>query len=239
MRSRVVRIDRTIRETLPKLPQLGWGSADAYAVVATATDYLPEAVGGYLRLPRDWANSRPIEGGKTALMLLVDQLELLASTMTKMLDAANRADAEALIAHGTVPRGEVRARRRRAAPSTPAAACPTPPPPPDRPSTWSDGCLTHSSSLAAALAALGEAAAAAGVDPDVARAEGEALAATVAEAAVGAHLDWSAQTGGDRSAEEFFDAASARAALPVGPDAVALGRSPWPGTPRRWPTPPR
>jgi hypothetical protein len=100
VRSRVERIDRTIRQTLPKLPQLGWGSADAYAVVATATDYLPEAVGGYLRLPRDWANSRPIEGGKTALMILVDQLELLASTMTKMLDAANRADAEALIAHG-------------------------------------------------------------------------------------------------------------------------------------------
>jgi hypothetical protein len=100
VRSRVMRIDRTIRETLPKLPQLGWGSSDAYAVVATATDYLPEAVGGYLRLPRDWANSRPIEGGKTALMLLIDQLELLASTMTKMFDAANRADAEALIAHG-------------------------------------------------------------------------------------------------------------------------------------------
>ena len=100
VRSRVARIDRTIRETLPKLPQLGWGSSDAYAVVATATDYLPEAVGGYLRLPRDWANSRPIEGGKTALMVLIDQLELLASTMSKMLDAANRADAEALIAHG-------------------------------------------------------------------------------------------------------------------------------------------
>ena len=32
VRSRVVRIDRTIRETLPKLPQLGWGSSDAYAV---------------------------------------------------------------------------------------------------------------------------------------------------------------------------------------------------------------
>ena len=74
VRSRVARIDRTIRETLPKLPQLGWGSSDAYAVVATATDYLPEAVGGYLRLPRDWANSRPIEGGKTALMILIDQL---------------------------------------------------------------------------------------------------------------------------------------------------------------------
>lgn len=100
VRSRVARVDRTIRDTLPKLSQLGWGSADAYAVVATATDYLPEAVGGYLRLPRDWADSRPIDGGKTALMILIDQLELLASTMDKMLDAANNADAQALIAHG-------------------------------------------------------------------------------------------------------------------------------------------
>ena len=87
-----------------------------------------------------------------------------------------------------------------------------------------------SSSLAAALAALGEAAATAGIDADVARAEGEALAATVAEAAVGAHLDWSAQTGGDRSAEEFFDAASRGRRYRSGPtpslSVLAVGRHP-------------
>ena len=60
----------------------------------------PEAVGGYLRLPREWADTRPIDGYKTSLMVLVDQLELLGSTMDKILDAANRADAQALIAHG-------------------------------------------------------------------------------------------------------------------------------------------
>ena len=84
--------------------------------------------------------------------------------------------------------------------------------------------------LAAALAALGEAAAAAGVDPDVARAEGEALAATVAEAAVGAHLDWSAQTGGNRTTEEFFDAASRGRRYRSGPtpslSALAVARHP-------------
>jgi hypothetical protein len=122
VRSRVVRVDRAIRETLPKLPQLGWGSADAYAVVATATDYLPEAVGGYLRLPRDWANSRPIEGGRTALMVLVDQLELLASTMDKMLDAANRADAQALIAHGRF----LQEKFGQASPETPTEPAPPP-----------------------------------------------------------------------------------------------------------------
>lgn len=98
--SRVQRIDGLIRGILPRLAQLGVGSIDSYAVVATATDYLPEAVGGYLRLPREWADSRPIDGGRTALMVLIDQLELLAATMTKMLDAATRADAQALIAHG-------------------------------------------------------------------------------------------------------------------------------------------
>lgn len=98
--SRVDRISRTIRDTLPRLRNLGLGSLDAYSVVATATDYLPEAVGGYLRLPRDWADTRPIDGYKTSLMVLVDQLELLAATMMKILDAANRADAQALIAHG-------------------------------------------------------------------------------------------------------------------------------------------
>lgn len=100
VRSRVSRVDRLIRSTLPRLSTLGVGSEDAYAVVATATDYLPESVSAYLRLPRDWADSRPIDGGRTALMVLVDQLELLGATMEAMLDAATRADANALIAHG-------------------------------------------------------------------------------------------------------------------------------------------
>src|ERR671912_2159834 len=89
---------------------------------------------------------------------------------------------------------------------------------------------TSPSTLAAALAALDAAAAAAGVDPGVARAEGEALAATVSEAATGAYLDWSAQTGGDRSAEDFFDAASRGRRYRSGPTpsvaALALARHP-------------
>ena len=98
--TRVVRIARDIHETLPRIRNLGLGSMEAYSVVATATSYLPEAVGGYLRLPREWADTRPIDGYKTSLMVLVDQLELLGSTMDKVLDAANRADAQALLLHG-------------------------------------------------------------------------------------------------------------------------------------------
>jgi hypothetical protein len=98
--SRVARVTATVRETIPRLDQLGAGSYQAHSVVATATSYLPEAVGGYLRLPRKFADSRPIEGGKTALMLLCDQLDLLGYKMDQVFDAVCRADAAALVAHG-------------------------------------------------------------------------------------------------------------------------------------------
>ncbi|WP_028708661.1 hypothetical protein [Propionicicella superfundia] len=100
VRSRVERITRTVRDALPRMSNLGVGSLDSYSLIATATDYLPEAVGAYLRLPRDWADSRPVENGKTSLLVLVDQLDLLGLTVDKMLDAATRTDADALIAHG-------------------------------------------------------------------------------------------------------------------------------------------
>jgi hypothetical protein len=98
--SRVKRVDRVVRDTIPRLNNLGSGSPQAYTVMATATDYLPEAIGGYLRLPRQWADSRPVDGGKTSLMVLIDSLDLLAATMDDVADAVNRADAAALVAHG-------------------------------------------------------------------------------------------------------------------------------------------
>jgi hypothetical protein len=100
VQSRVRKVAQTVRDTMPRLRNLGLGSPDAYSVMATATDYLPEAVGAYLRLPRQWADSRPIENGKTSLMLLIDQLDLLSATMDKIFDAVVRVDADALIVHG-------------------------------------------------------------------------------------------------------------------------------------------
>ncbi|HQY98970.1 MAG TPA: hypothetical protein PKV13_00140 [Propionicimonas sp.] len=100
VRARAHRVTQTVRKTLPRLELLGLGSYDSYSVVATATDYLPEAISAYLRLPRDWADSRPVEGGKTSLLLLIDQLDLLGATMESIYDAANATDAAALIRHG-------------------------------------------------------------------------------------------------------------------------------------------
>ncbi len=69
-------------------------------MLRTATSYLPEAVGAYLRLPRNYADHRPVSGGKTSLAVLCDQLDLLAAKMNDVSDAVNRADADALVAHG-------------------------------------------------------------------------------------------------------------------------------------------
>ena len=98
--SRLLRVTRIVRNTVPRLADLGIGSAQGYSVMATATDYLPVAIGNYLRLPRDWADTRPIAGGKSSVMLLVDQLDLLGATMDKVYDAVLRSDAEAIIVHG-------------------------------------------------------------------------------------------------------------------------------------------
>lgn len=61
--------------------------------------------------------------------------------------------------------------------------------------------------LANAVAALERVAVDAGVDSAAARAEAEALAATIAEPARGAFVDWSNELGGGRTAEDFFAAA--------------------------------
>lgn len=98
--SRVKRVTTTVRAILPRLANLGLETRDSYNVVATATEYLPESLAAYLALPRDWADTRPVAGGKSSLLLLIDQLDLLATTMNKMYDAANRLDAAALVAHG-------------------------------------------------------------------------------------------------------------------------------------------
>ncbi len=98
--ARVLRITTVVKAILPRLANLGLDSQDAYTVVATATDYLPESVANYLALPRDWADTRPVANGKSSLLLLVDQLDLLGLTISRMYDATNRMDAAALVAQG-------------------------------------------------------------------------------------------------------------------------------------------
>ncbi len=160
--------------------------------MATATDYLPEAIGGYLRLPRQWADSRPVDRGKTSLMMLIDQLDLLGATMDKVFDAVNRADAAALIAHGRFLEEKFGHCLHRWLRSVSRPTCPAPPAPSSRtrrttagragPAAATGGTM---STLADALDALLAVAERAGVPAETARSEALALAAAVAESAPG------------------------------------------------------
>jgi hypothetical protein len=98
--ARVARVASRVADCIPRLSQLGPMNAQAHAVLRTATSYLPEAVAAYLRLPRAFADNRPVQNGKTSLVVLCDQLDLLAAKMDEVFDAVCRADADALIAHG-------------------------------------------------------------------------------------------------------------------------------------------
>ena len=140
--SRLLRVTRIVRQTLPRLANLGLGSSQGFRVMATVTDYLPVAIGNYLRLPRDWADTRPIAAGKSSVMLLVDQLDLLGTTMDKVYDAVNRADAEAIIIHGAFLEekfGHASAGGVLGLGPDPVQAAPPPPPPASQTSPTSLG----------------------------------------------------------------------------------------------------
>jgi adenylate kinase family enzyme len=85
--------------------------------------------------------------------------------------------------------------------------------------------MTDALTLAAALDALAAVARTAGVDADLARREGEALAATIAEPSRGAFVDWSEQTGRPDSSEAFMDAASSGRRFRSGPTPTMSGLS--------------
>ncbi|MDR1512248.1 MAG: hypothetical protein LBS56_02010 [Propionibacteriaceae bacterium] len=121
VKARVRRVAQRLADIVPRMDTAGLASVDQYSLIATATSYLPEALGNYARLPRDWANSRPIEGRKTALLILVDQLDLLGLTVDQMYDAVLQRDADALIAHGRFLQEKFAPGRTDAPPAAPPA----------------------------------------------------------------------------------------------------------------------
>lgn len=97
--AQVRRVTMTVVEMIPRLSELG--PHEVRTVVTTATSYLPEAVDTYLRLPHHFAETHEVAPGKTAMTLLVDQLDLLATTLEQILHALLHRDADALITYGT------------------------------------------------------------------------------------------------------------------------------------------
>lgn len=98
--TRVENICAAIELVLPRANELGSGSEEMHVLVRTATDYLPNAIEPYLRLPRMYAEKKTLADGRTAAQVLCGQLDVMAARMEQIIDAAARADTDKLVANG-------------------------------------------------------------------------------------------------------------------------------------------
>jgi hypothetical protein len=100
LQAKVVEIQATILDLLPKLPASTIDRQDLFALERTVSDYLPQTLDNYLTLPRAYAHSHVVSDGKTAEQLLGEQLDLIAEKMKEIADAIARDDVGKLLAQG-------------------------------------------------------------------------------------------------------------------------------------------
>jgi hypothetical protein len=98
--AKVVAIQATILDILPKLDGTTIDRQDLFALERTVSDYLPNTLDNYLTLPRAYANSHVIANGKTAEQLLGEQLDLIDQKMKEISDAVAKDDVGKLLAQG-------------------------------------------------------------------------------------------------------------------------------------------
>ncbi len=96
----VDRVTELVREITARQAALGGSSPQLFAVLRTATDYLPNAIDAYMRLPQGYARNRRLADGHTALEVLIGQLDLLEKEMVDVSDAVTKNDLDRLLAHG-------------------------------------------------------------------------------------------------------------------------------------------
>jgi hypothetical protein len=99
--TRIQSIVGSIRAVLPLLAKSSAvANQDSYTIRETALRYMPETVAAYLRLPPAYRNLQPLQDGKTAKQLLIDQLTLLDGKMQEIARNLLANDTQALVANG-------------------------------------------------------------------------------------------------------------------------------------------
>lgn len=98
--AKVESIEASIDSILPQLMLLGQGDRNLYTIRQTALEYLPEALQNYMNLPPFFASNYPLRNGKTARVLLGDQLDLLDREMKAIVADYAVNDMQKLLAHG-------------------------------------------------------------------------------------------------------------------------------------------
>jgi len=98
--AKVESIKDSIMQVLPQLVDLSSSDRNIYVIRQTALEYLPETLENYLNLPRAYSNVHPIKEGKTAKVLLSEQLDILDQEMKEIVQDIYRSDSQRLMAHG-------------------------------------------------------------------------------------------------------------------------------------------
>ena len=94
-------IETSIVEVLPQFQEDGSSyDYNLQTIRQTALEYLPQALEAYLNLPPTFARVHPLRDGKTAEELLLEQLELLDSTMKDIVIDVHQNDSQQLLIHG-------------------------------------------------------------------------------------------------------------------------------------------
>ena len=98
---KVKSIRSSLETVLPQIDKLsGSMSNEAYNVRHTALEYLPDALDKYLNLPAEFTENYRLSNGLTAKETLLEQLDLLDSTMKDIIGDLYQEDADNFLVHG-------------------------------------------------------------------------------------------------------------------------------------------
>ena len=89
-----------LEELLPRIADRPASSDEVYVISRMASNYLPDTLDGYLRLPRTYADTHVLAGGQTAHQMVAAQLDLLSQKVTEVTNAILKGDSDALAAQG-------------------------------------------------------------------------------------------------------------------------------------------
>ena len=96
---RFLHIRKTLLELLPRAREFPPGSMELFLLQQTALDYLPNALNSYLRLPAVAARIDRVDGARTPMQVLVDELTLLDRQMDQVRAEVRRQDTDRFLAH--------------------------------------------------------------------------------------------------------------------------------------------
>ncbi|WP_230658692.1 hypothetical protein [Psychrobacter sp. I-STPA10] len=95
----VKNIQTSVLSVLPHLVAGQFADQNLYTVKQAVFDYLPTTLENYLRLPTVYANMHPVNQGKTAKTLLIEQLATLDDALLKVTHNIFAHDVQALLAN--------------------------------------------------------------------------------------------------------------------------------------------